>query len=354
MNIENLARQAVRDLAPYASAGRLKAIGEISLNANEWPTPPSFLKDAASLNRYPPFQDSSLLTIYGTYAGVESTQILTCRGADEAIDLLLRSFCEAGQDAIITCPPTYGMYEISAQISGVECRKIPMTPNWDIDLNALEKNLANVKIVFLCNPNNPTGQALDSKTLESMLEITKDRALLVIDESYGEFCPAISCIPRLQANPHLVILRTLSKAFGLAGIRCGFALANPSIITLLRKIIAPYPVPTPSLAIACRALTPENIAHMQENVALCARERNRLADGLMKCPQIDTVYPSVTNFLLFRAKDSHTLWNALVNRGILLRDQSTGYRLENCLRVSIGTPDENARLLAVLKELANA
>ncbi|MDW1632312.1 aminotransferase class I/II-fold pyridoxal phosphate-dependent enzyme, partial [Vibrio sp. Y176] len=176
-------------------------------------------------------------------------------GADEGIELLVRAFCEPGQDAILYCPPTYGMYAISAETIGVERKTVPLTSDWQLDHTGIESNLDNVKLVFVCSPNNPTGNLVKREDIVSLLEMTKDRAIVVMDEAYIDFCPEASTVDLLAQYPNLAILRTLSKAFALAGLRCGFTLANEELINVLLKVIAPYPVPVPVAEIAVQALS---------------------------------------------------------------------------------------------------
>lgn len=254
MSIEQLARDNVRALTPYQSARRLGGKGDVWLNANEYPTAVPFELSQQTLNRYPECQPKAVIENYAAYAGVKPEQVLVSRGADEGIELLVRAFCEPGRDAVLFCPPTYGMYSVSAETIGVECRTVPTKADWQLDLPAIADSLVNVKVVYVCSPNNPTGQIINPQDFHTLLEMTRDKALVVADEAYIEFCPQATLAGWLAEYPHLVILRTLSKAFALAGLRCGFTLANEEVIALLMKVIAPYPLSTPVADIAARRL----------------------------------------------------------------------------------------------------
>ncbi len=222
MSIEQLARDNVRALTPYQSARRLGGKGDVWLNANEYPTAVPFELSQQTLNRYPECQPKAVIENYAAYAGVKPEQVLVSRGADEGIELLVRAFCEPGRDAVLFCPPTYGMYSVSAETIGVECRTVPTKADWQLDLPAIADSLANVKVVYVCSPNNPTGQIINPQDFRTLLEMTRDKALVVADEAYIEFCPQATLAGWLAEYPHLVILRTLSKAFALAG--CAAAL----------------------------------------------------------------------------------------------------------------------------------
>lgn len=207
------------------------------------------------------------------YAEVKPEQVLVSRGADEGIELLIRAFCEPGEDAVLYCPPTYGMYSVSAETIGVECRTVPTLADWQLDLPGIEARLDDVKVVFVCSPNNPTGQIIDPQSMRDLLEMTRGKAIVVADEAYIEFCPQATLAGWLSDYPHLVVLRTLSKAFALAGLRCGFTLANAEVINVLLKVIAPYPLSTPVADIAAQALSAEGIAAMRQRVAQILDER---------------------------------------------------------------------------------
>ncbi|MGL5969293.1 MAG: histidinol-phosphate transaminase [Kluyvera sp.] len=349
MSIEQLARDNVRALTPYLSARRLGGNGDVWLNANEFPTAVPFTLSQQTLNRYPECQPKAVIENYAAYAGVKPEQVLVSRGADEGIELLVRAFCEPGRDAVLFCPPTYGMYSVSAETLGVECRTVPAKADWQLDIPAIADSLANVKVVYVCSPNNPTGQIINPQDFRTLLEMTRDKALVVADEAYIEFCPQATLAGWLAEYPHLVILRTLSKAFALAGLRCGFTLANEEVIALLMKVIAPYPLSTPVADIAAQALSPQGIAAMRERVAQILEERQYLVDALRSIDCVEQVFNSETNYVLARFKASSRVFKSLWDQGIILRDQNKQPSLSNCLRITIGTREESQRVIDALK-----
>lgn len=354
MSIENLARANVRQLTPYLSARRLGGNGDVWLNANEYPIAPEFQVIDQTLNRYPECQPVRVIERYAAYAGVKKQQVLVSRGADEGIELLIRTFCEPGKDAILFCPPTYGMYAVSAETFGVERRTVAARQNWQLDLPAIAGSLDNVKLIFVCSPNNPTGNLIDPKDLRSLLEMAKDRAVVAVDEAYIEFCPQASVAGWLSDYPHLAILRTLSKAFALAGLRCGFTLGNDDLIALLQKAIAPYPLSTPVADIAAQALSIEGIRVMRQRVSDITAIGNELQQALLNCACVEQVFASDSNYLLVRFTASCHVFNSLWDQGIILRDQNKQPGLSGCLRITIGTRDECQRVVDALAALPGA
>ncbi|YCI82852.1 histidinol-phosphate transaminase [Enterobacteriaceae bacterium] len=350
MSIEELARDNVRTLTPYQSARRLGGNGDVWLNANEYPVAVSFELTAQTLNRYPECQPQAVITRYADYAGVTPEQVLVSRGADEGIELIMRAFCEPGVDAILYCPPTYGMYSVSAETMGIACRTVPTLDGWQLDLDGIAAQLDGVKVVFVCSPNNPTGQLINPADIRDLLEMTRGKAIVVADEAYIEFCPDASLASWISEFPHLVVLRTLSKAFALAGLRCGFTLGSPEVIALLMKVIAPYPLSTPVADIAAQALTAQGIAAMRERVATILENRLFLMDALRKLPCVEAVFPSETNYVLARITASSAVFKSLWDRGIILRDQNKQPSLSGCLRITVGTRDECQRVIDALND----
>ncbi len=287
--MEKLARQQIQALTPYLSARRIGGSGDVWLNANESPFNNEYKTDFARLNRYSDCQPKAMIQAYANYAGVQPEQVLTSRGADEGIELLIRAFCEPNQDVILFCPPTYGMYAISAETFGVERKKVPLTTDWQLDLPSIEANLDRVKLVFVCSPNNPTGNLVKRADIIKLLEMTQDRAIVVMDEAYIDFCPEASTVDLLAQYPNLAILRTLSKAFALAGLRCGFTLANAELINVLLKVIAPYPVPVPVAEIAVQALSPAGLARAKYQVLDLGANRAYLQVGLSMVPGVQVL-----------------------------------------------------------------
>lgn len=349
MSIANkLARKELIAMVPYQSARRLYASsgamqGKIWLNANEASGPGIYQVNSDSINRYPDFQPESLINAYSQYCAIAPECILATRGADEGIELIIRTFCQAYQDSILICPPTYGMYAISAENHGADIIKVPLTAALSLDLSALETQVGRAKVVFLCSPGNPTGNLLSQQEIKTTLELFADSAIVVVDEAYIEFSPEQSVASWLKAYPHLVILRTLSKAFALAGLRCGFTLANKDVITMLSKVIAPYPISAPVADIASAALAPSGLEQMGIRVQETDILRAQLTSWLKAQSWCSQVFHSDANFVLFRCQSEAIkdfIFNSLAEQGILIRDQSKQQNLANCLRISIGSERE--------------
>lgn len=347
MATQQLARKAVQELTPYQSARRIGGHGSIWLNANESPDSQQYPNPEQRLNRYPEFQPPELIGAYATYAGLSDPQILTTRGADEAIDLLIRGYCEPGQDRIVINPPTYGMYAICAKTWGVEIVEQPVTDSFDPDYAALEQ--LDAKLFFICSPNNPTGNLVDLNEVSKLAEIKKDKALIVIDEAYIEFASDQTAVDLLESYDNIVILRTLSKAFALAGARCGFVLANPDVIAILSKVIAPYPVPTPVATIATEVLT-ARLPQMYQRVAECNAIREQFVQTLNQLDGVAEVFPATGNFVLIRF-ESDAIFAQMGERGIVLRDFNDKPNLAASIRITIGTQAEMDTTLAALEQL---
>jgi len=352
-SIKHLARETVQALTPYLSARRIGGKGDVWLNANESPDCSEYQLDSSKLNRYPEFQPPALINAYADYAKLQNTQVLTTRGADESIEILIRTFCEPGNDSILICPPTYGMYAISAETCGVAIEEVALADNFDVDYQAVQHAVTKagslVKLVFLCAPNNPTGNMLDKAKLVKLLTATKGQAIIVVDEAYIEFCPELSQVDLIEQFEHLVITRTLSKAFALASIRCGFTLAQESVITLLSKVIAPYPVPAPVAQIATQALSQDGLKVMRDRVAILNNNRHFLQQQLLQLNNVKEVFPATGNYLLVRFDDSASVFKAFAQDGIIMRDFAGKARLENCIRITIGS---KAEMETTLKTLA--
>uniref|UniRef100_UPI004047AC46 histidinol-phosphate transaminase n=1 Tax=Vibrio anguillarum TaxID=55601 RepID=UPI004047AC46 len=342
--MEKLARKQIQALKPYLSARRIGGSGDVWLNANESPFNNEYKTDFVRLNRYSDCQPKAMIDAYAAYAKVQPEQVLTSRGADEGIELLIRAFCEPNQDAILYCPPTYGMYAISAETFGVERKVVPLTADWQLDLSAIRANLDSVKLIFICSPNNPTGNLVKRQDIITLLEMTKDRAIVVMDEAYIDFCPEASTVDLLAQYPNLAILRTLSKAFALAGLRCGFTLANKELINVLQKVIAPYPVPIPVADIAVQALSEAGLARTKFQVLDLNANRAYLQAGLYMVPNL-TVFEGWGNYLLVKFPDGDSLFKAAWDHGIILRNSP----IENCVRISIGNREECEKTLAFIR-----
>ena len=355
-----LARPDVQKLTPYQSARRIMqaagVTGEVWLNANESAEAEPMAPETKFFNRYPEPQPEAVVERYAAYVGVSPEQILVTRGGDEGIELLVRTFCRPGEDAVMQFPPTYGMYAVSAETNGAEVVNLVTSPDrgWLPDVAEAAKVLeerTDVKVVFACSPGNPTGTLIPVGMLRKLAEVTEGRALLVIDEAYIEFSPANTAVELLKDFPHVVIIRTLSKAFALAGLRCGFVISSPAVIDMLRKVIAPYPIPVPCADIAAQALAPAGVSLMRRRAAQCVMRKCELEVALENLPGVTSVFPSSSNFLLVKFVDGARVFTALRDRGIILRDQSRQPTLENCIRITIGTKEENERLLAALEDI---
>jgi histidinol-phosphate aminotransferase len=347
MSVLHLARPEVRALKPYSSARMEASGGKILLNANENPWPP--LGTDGDLNRYPDPQPQQLVRALADLYGVQIDQVLVGRGSDEAIDLLVRAFCRANVDAVAICPPTFGMYAVAAGIQGARLIEAPLDDAFALDPSALLSRIdAETRVVFLCSPNNPTGGTTSLATIEHIAASLHDRAIVVVDEAYAEFSDAPSAASLLPRQPNLCVLRTLSKAHALAGARIGSLLAAGEIVGLLRRIMPPYPLPTPCVEAALAALTPPALAESSRRVALLRRERERLARALEKLPGVIHVLPSQANFIAVRCVDADRVYREVLAAGIVLRDIGRYPGLAGCLRLSVGAPDENDRVLAVL------
>lgn len=351
--LEQLTVEHVRNLTPYESARRLFAASEgqqrVWLNANESPVAGEYTLQSGLLNRYPDCQPVKVLEGYAKYTGLNANQIVTTRGADEGIELLIRAFCQPAVDKVLICPPTYGMYAISANTFNVGVEKVVLNSDFSVNVDAVNSFAGKVKVVFLCSPNNPTGTIIAQTAIESILQAHAGKAIVVLDEAYIEFSPAAQQIALLAKYPHLVILRTLSKGFALAGIRCGFVLSSAAVKEVLLKVIAPYPVPDPVAQIAAQALSPQGLSGMHNNVRQLSNELETLSARLQEIQGITLVGNQCGNFVLFTSAYNKDLMQYLVTNNVLIRDQSKQMLLDGCLRISIGTAAQNAQLLALIQ-----
>lgn len=348
--ILDLARPEIVAMTPYSSARSEQKGGKIFLNANENPW------DRENLyNRYPEPQPEELITKLSNLYQVNPEQLLVARGSDEVIDLLLRVFCVAGQDAIMITPPTYGMYKVSAAIQNAAVISVPLIKeqNFALDVDGILKNYrTNIKLIFLCSPNNPTGNLLGKDQILYLCQQLQKKTLIVVDEAYIEFSGAESMLKEISQYPNLVVLRTLSKAHGLAGVRCGSVIAHPMVIKLLQQIIAPYPIPRPVVSIICENLSENKLQQMKRIVAELIEQREILTQFLEYLPFVKKIWTSRANYILFRVTDAKKIMNYCLTQGVIIRDRSNDFSLDNCLRISVGTPAENQILMRVLKNAA--
>ncbi len=354
MSVLDLARPDLLRLQPYSSARMEASGGSIWLNANElpWSQP---IGAAAELNRYPTPQPPNLIAALASLYGVASDQVFVGRGSDEAIDLLTRAFCAAGASNVVISPPTFGMYAVAARVQGAAVREVPLLTARDYATDiagVLAAISAQTRLVYVCTPNNPTGNLIDSASLLQLAEALQGRALLVIDEAYAEFSDAPGAIGLLDRFEHVVVLRTLSKAHGLAGARIGVALAAPAVIELLRRIMSPYPLPLPCINAALAAMQPAALQGTAVRIRQLCAERERLRVELQAMPAVIAVLPSQANFLAVRLHDAAHCYATLAAAGVIVRSLQRYPGLENALRFSVGTPEENQMLLDQLKKIS--
>ena len=353
MSVLDLARPEIRTLQPYSSARMEAGAGQIMLNANESAWAP--VGDAGlGCNRYPDPQPEALLQALATLYGVQREQLFVGRGSDEAIDLLVRAFCRAGQDAIVIQPPTFGMYAVSARIQNAAVVEVPLAADFSLDVGALLAAVTPaVKLVFLCTPNNPSGRSIARTDIERVAQALAGRAVLVVDEAYVEFSDQGSVIDLIARYEHLAVLRTLSKAWALAGARIGSLVASAPVIALIRRIMPPYPLPLPCVAAALAALSPAGQDAARAHIATVREQRAAMRAALAELPGVRDVLPSDANFLAVRWDDAAGAYQRLLHAGIVVRDVRRYPKLQDALRITIGTPAENARVLAVLKRTAD-
>jgi histidinol-phosphate aminotransferase len=345
-----LARAEIRALRPYAHASWVPELTRLHANELPWPNNPG---GGAPQNRYPEPQPAELLQALAQLYAVEPAQLLATHGSDEAIDLITRVFCRAGQDAVLTTPPTFGMFAVAAHVQGAAVIEVPLRAEQDfaLDTGAVKtaiSNNSNIRIIWLCSPNNPSGGHLAEDSIMEVIAAARDRAMVVIDEAYAEFSSRPSLTRLLAQNPQLAILRTMSKAHGLAGARIGAVIAHPQVIDLIRKIILPYTLSSCSIQSALAALAPAALAETRRRVPELIAARRQLAADLKASPAIERVWASDANFLLVRCRPESRLFERWVEAGLLVRDFRRTPGLENCLRVTVGTAEQNQRLRAVL------
>lgn len=346
-DFEGVFRSHLAKVKPYSSArSEFEGEARVFLDANENALgSPSGL--GMPLNRYPDPTATELREVVSRRRGVEPRQVFVGHGSDEAIELLIRAACEPGRDRILITPPTYGMYEVSAEINAVDIVRCPLRPDYSLDAESVVKALdASVKIVFLCSPNNPTGNVLSTAEIEKVLAAAP--GLVVIDEAYVDFSARPSWVERLKQFPRLVVLQTLSKAWGMAGLRIGFAFADSEVVRVLNMIKPPYNVGADAQSSALRAMRDD--AWFRGSVSTLLEERSRVTSELSRIEATRKIYPSDANFVLVKFDDARRLYEYLRSRGIIVRDRSKVTLCEGCLRITIGAPQENTELLQGIRE----
>ncbi|MDB5147747.1 MAG: hisC [Mucilaginibacter sp.] len=343
-NINNILRENIKKLVPYSSA-RDEYQGEASVfldaNENAFGSPLD-----QQFNRYPDPLQYDLKKRITEIKGVPPRNIFVGNGSDEAIDILFRSFCNPGVDNVILVPPTYGMYEVSANINDIEARKVNLTEDYQLNLEGIAEAIdKNTKLIFICSPNNPTGNSINRDDIQTLLANFK--GIVVVDEAYINFSRQKSFIQELTECANLVVMQTLSKAWGLAGLRVGMAFASEEIIEVMNKVKPPYNVNESSQQLALAALA--NVTQVNEWIKETLAQRDRLVLKLKDFDFVLDIYPSDANFILVKTTNANGIYDFLVKQGIIVRNRSKVELCEGCLRITVGTPDENTVLLDTLK-----
>ncbi len=339
-NLDSLLRSNIKDLKPYSSArDEFSGSASIYLDANENPY-------NAPFNRYPDPLQLELKEQIKKIKKVNVENIFLGNGSDEAIDILFRAFCEPSKDNVVSISPSYGMYEVCANINNVEIKKIQLNEDFSLDpekiLEACDKN---TKVIFFCSPNNPSGNLLDSKDIAEIL--ANFDGIVVIDEAYIDFSPAASWVPNLEDYPNLVVLQTFSKAWGMAAIRLGMAFASKEIISVFNKIKYPYNVNILTQQVAMELLADEE--NMLGWVEILLSEREKMVEAIAKLNSVKHIYPSDSNFILVKIDDAKKVYDKLVEKGTIVRDRSKIALCQDCLRITVGKPEENEILLEQLQ-----
>ena len=335
-----LYRKAVREMKAYRSAREeYQQKQAVFMDANENPY-------GGKYATYPDPLQKELRAAFAAQKKIKANQLLFGNGSDEWIDLLIRTFCEAGEDELIYCPPTYGMYEVCAAFQGVRVKEVPQLPNFEIDTEAILKGSSDKsKLLFLCSPNNPTGKSIAEEQLRFLLE--NFRGMVVVDEAYIDFVPSRSVVEWLDQYSNLIVLQTFSKARGMAGIRLGVIYAQAEVIRCMEKVKLPYNVNSYSQELALESL--EQRSDFRESTERLIVERERLSNLLTSFSCVEQVYPSDANFLLVKCNDAEALQLYLMEKGIIVRNRSSDLHCDNCLRISVGSVYQNEKLIKLLE-----
>ena len=346
INLESLVRENVKSMRPYSSArdefSEINDNDMVFLDANENPF-------ETGLNRYPDPHQRALKEVLSKMKNIPTENILVGNGSDEVLDLLFRAFCEPNVDNVITLPPTYGMYGVLANLNAIENKKIILNDDFQPNVNSILNRVnENTKMIFLCSPNNPTGNTF---SIENVLRIvTEFNGLVIIDEAYIEFSDKPTWLKRINEFPNLVIVQTLSKAYGMAGLRLGLLFASPEIIEILEKIKPPYNVNIVSQNLAIEKLATSNYI---SEIEILKQEREKVMKELVRCKIVTEIFPSETNFILFRVDNATFQYNQFLENGIVVRNRSNDSLCRSCLRITIGTKEENEKVIELLKNLKN-
>lgn len=346
-NWKDLVLPHILNLQAYSSArDEFSGDAKIFLDANENP----FDDEQHNWNRYPDPLQKGIKKKLSEIKGIALENIFLGNGSDEAIDLLFRIFCKGGESNVITCPPTYGMYKVSSSIHNVENIEVSLTEDFQLDVNAiLEAANGRSKMLFICSPNNPTGNSVRKDDIQTLLKNFK--GIVIIDEAYIDFSAQKSWIHQLESYPNLVVLQTLSKAWGLASARLGIAFANPELIKLLNKVKPPYNISGPSQKLVLESLN--NKDDFDKQVKAILTERDKLDQKLQDIPGVKKVYATDANFILVKINDAKSIYQKLIEKGIVVRDRSNVKLCDDCLRITVGTEKENKNLISTLMETSS-
>lgn len=341
-NIQQLVRKNILNLAPYSSA-RNEYTGKegVFLDANENPF--------GTYNRYPDPQQNLLKKRLAEIKNVSASQLFLGNGSDEVIDLAFRIFCEPNIDKALTFTPTYGMYEVSANINAVELIKVPLKADFKIDRNSIQPYFSdvNLKLIFICSPNNPSGNLINPEDIEYILQ--NFNGIVIIDEAYIDFCKQATFVSKLKLYPNLIISQTLSKAWGLAGLRLGIAMMNEVLLSYYNKVKAPYNISSVNQEVALEALNLEK--EYQQNLSAILDEKQKLIEELKTLKLVRKIYPTDANFLLVEVENANEVYTKLIAEQIIIRNRNSV--VENCVRITVGTSQENKKLIKTLKSINN-
>jgi histidinol-phosphate aminotransferase len=345
-DISNILRENIKKLVPYSSArDEFKGEASVYLDANENAFGSPLHEQ---YNRYPDPMQYAVKKRLSEIKGVPVRNIFLGNGSDEAIDILFRSFCNPGVDNVILVPPTYGMYEVSANINDVATHKVALTPDYQLNMEGIAEVIDDhTKMIFICSPNNPTGNSINRADIETLL--ANFNGLVVVDEAYINFSRQKTFIQELTEYGNLVVLQTLSKAWGLAGLRLGMAFASEEIIEVMNKVKPPYNINEATQQLVLEAL--QNVEQVNQWIRLTLAERDRLVLGLKEFDFVLDIYPSDANFILVKTTDAKAIYNNLVEHGIIVRDRSKVELCQGCLRITVGTASENGTLLQSLQKI---
>ncbi|WP_026751999.1 histidinol-phosphate transaminase [Sediminibacterium sp. C3] len=344
-DVNTLVRDNIARLTPYSSArDEFSGEAKVFLDANENSLGSPLKK---WYNRYPDPHQKAIKQKLAMVKGIAAEHIFLGNGSDECIDLLYRCFCNPGKDNIVICPPTYGMYEVSANINDVAVKKVSLLPNFELDLSGIEDAIDDqTKLIWICSPNNPTGNSLKRLDIETLLNNFK--GLVIVDEAYINFSKQKSFVQELTEYPNLVVLQTLSKAWGLAGLRLGMAFASTAIIEILNRVKPPYNINQATQELVLTAL--EEVGQINDMIRLLVDMREALAEVFASMPTVETVYPSDANFILVKIKEARAVYEFLLTKGIVLRDRSNVQLCNDCLRITVGSEQDNTLLVEAMQD----